>query len=303
MAEHLYFSIIIPLYNKASSVISTINSVLAQDYPYFELIIVDDGSTDDSLKNVLTINDDRIRTVSKANGGVSSARNRGIQESRFNWIAFLDGDDLWKPNHLSTLFQLISYYPNIKVFSTSWTTDRIEISSNISVNKEDIISESYLIEDYFREYFTPGNLLWTGSVLIHKSCFNEIGTFKEYLSYGEDLDMWARLALNTAIVKCKIVTTIYDQNIVDHRLTAVDISKRDVKKTEVYYPPENLANTPLTYRKYILKRASNITYSYLRKGKINTSIKLLCKYKYYIPQLIVGIIKRGVYNLSKGKGE
>lgn len=90
------FSIVIPLYNKEKSITTTINSVLNQTCGDFELIIVNDGSTDTSLEIVQSIKDERIRIINQKNGGVSSARNQGIIEAKFDWIAFLDADDLWE---------------------------------------------------------------------------------------------------------------------------------------------------------------------------------------------------------------
>src|SRR5574344_2444204 len=100
MQNNIYFSVVIPLYNKATSITSTIQSVLAQSYAYFEIVIIDDGSTDNSVQNVKLIDDRRIRLISKQNGGVSSARNVGIQNAKYDDIAFLDADDYLEPTYL-----------------------------------------------------------------------------------------------------------------------------------------------------------------------------------------------------------
>ena len=92
------FSVIIPLYNKEKSVSSTLQSVLNQTFKKFEVIVVDDGSTDGSYDVVKQFKDERIRLIQKENGGVSSARNRGIQETKYDHVAFLDADDVWEPN-------------------------------------------------------------------------------------------------------------------------------------------------------------------------------------------------------------
>ena len=89
------FSIVIPLYNKAEYVPKTLASVLNQTYSDFELIIVDDGSTDDSLEVINSFVDNRIKIVKQKNGGVSAARNRGIIEAKYELIALLDADDWW----------------------------------------------------------------------------------------------------------------------------------------------------------------------------------------------------------------
>lgn len=89
------FSVVIPLYNKAQSIKSTLQCVLNQTSGEFEVLIIDDGSTDESVARVNEFSDSRIRLIQKPNGGVSSARNRGIEEARYRYIALLDADDVW----------------------------------------------------------------------------------------------------------------------------------------------------------------------------------------------------------------
>ena len=110
------FSVVIPLYNKEESIFNTIKSVLKQSCQNFEIIVVNDGSTDRSVDAVKAINDERIRLIHQENQGVSAARNRGINESRYEWIAFLDGDDLWESNHLEEIVKMMNTFPNEKVY-------------------------------------------------------------------------------------------------------------------------------------------------------------------------------------------
>src|SRR5690606_18820867 len=114
------FSIVIPLYNKEQSVTNTLQSVLNQTFTEFEVVIVNDGSTDNSVEKVEAFNDPRIRLIHQANAGVSAARNKGIKEANYEWIAFLDADDLWMEDHLQVLNQMIQEYPEYKVFCTSY---------------------------------------------------------------------------------------------------------------------------------------------------------------------------------------
>ena len=104
------FSIVIPLYNKASCIKKTLESILKQHYDNFEIIVVDDGSTDDSLQEARAVVDPRIKIVSKSNGGVSSARNRGIKEATGEWIAFFDADDVMYSNALEEYDYLIEHF-------------------------------------------------------------------------------------------------------------------------------------------------------------------------------------------------
>ncbi len=111
------FSVIIPLYNKATTVERAIRSVLKQTVQDFEIIVVNDGSTDRGPIVVSAINDPRIRLIHQSNAGVSAARNRGIAESKYDLIAFLDADDEWLPEFLETIHQLVRLHPNCVVYA------------------------------------------------------------------------------------------------------------------------------------------------------------------------------------------
>ena len=105
-----YCSVIIPLYNKEKSIVHTIQSVLKQTYTNYEIIIVDDGSTDKSasiVDRIVKEFKDQVRIIRKKNGGVSSARNIGIKEAKYDYIALLDGDDLWDKHYLEEQMKMI----------------------------------------------------------------------------------------------------------------------------------------------------------------------------------------------------
>lgn len=107
-------SVVIPLFNKAHTIVNTLQTVLNQTYQDFEIVIVDDGSTDDSVKKINeNFSDSRIILIHQENGGVSVARNTGIKAARGEWIAFLDADDEWLPNYLYETFNAILSHPNI----------------------------------------------------------------------------------------------------------------------------------------------------------------------------------------------
>jgi len=115
----MQFSVIIPLYNKESHIQRAIKSVLAQTYPHFELIIVDDGSTDGSFETASDIQDARIRIIRQENRGVSAARNRGVAEAKYDWVAFLDGDDEWLPDFLMQMYKLCNDFPGYGIYGSA----------------------------------------------------------------------------------------------------------------------------------------------------------------------------------------
>ena len=185
----MFFSVVIPLYNKALSIRSTLDSVLSQVYTNYEIVVVDDGSTDESVKEVLAIDDKRIRLIQKDNGGVSSARNKGIIEAKGNYIAFLDGDDLWHPMYLETLYQLIQDYPNHSIYGVGCAkivNDEIPFLETETANYYRGIADW----DYSKMCFTGSSTCTPRKNLI------EIGLFDTRMKYGEDMDMWFRLMLN-----------------------------------------------------------------------------------------------------------
>lgn len=113
-------SIVIPLYNKEKQIAHTLQSVFAQTFQDFEIVIVDDGSTDNSVMEVKKFDDPRVLLIQQSNAGVSAARNRGIEEANGELIAFLDADDEWMPEFLQTILQLKKIYFNCKVWATSY---------------------------------------------------------------------------------------------------------------------------------------------------------------------------------------
>ena len=120
----MYFSIIIPLYNKESYIQRAIKSVLLQTYQDFELIIVDDGSTDGSFEAASAIQDPRIHIVRQENRGVSAARNRGVSEAKYDWVAFLDADDEWLPEFLEMMNDLHTQFATCGLLASGFLKER-----------------------------------------------------------------------------------------------------------------------------------------------------------------------------------
>jgi glycosyltransferase involved in cell wall biosynthesis len=211
------FSVVIPLYNKEKSICSTIESVLNQTHSYFELIIVNDGSTDNSLKVAKSFKDPRINIISKLNGGVSSARNKGIEMSQKEFIIFLDADDLWLPFCLEEFCKLIMEFPEAEVYCTNYNMTGKDLRGS---------DRRYFVSDYFYTsafYLAKWSIpiMITGCVSIRRTLFNEIGYFKQNITHGEDVEMWERLAEKYKIAKSEVVTTEYRTE-TENRASLVD---------------------------------------------------------------------------------
>lgn len=196
------FSVVVPLYNKELSIKNTIQSVLDQTYQDFEIVVVNDGSTDSSPIIIEEFKDSRIRLIHQKNHGVSAARNKGIKEAECQWIVFLDADDIWKNNHLSVLANMIKKYPEDKVFCTSHTKSKprnIEEESGLIV----------VIENYFREVLQHVDFFWTSATCIHVSVFENVGDFVVGINRGEDLDLWARIGREYRFIRSTKLTAVY----------------------------------------------------------------------------------------------
>lgn len=207
------FSVVIPLYNKEFSVESTIQSVLTQTFTDFEIVIVNDGSTDNSVAVVEGFQDPRIRLIHQKNQGVSAARNKGIEEAKFEWIAFLDADDLWKKNHLEEICEMMKKFPSEKVYATSF-----EFSDNREMYRHSRAEKIEKIENYFKEVIFE-HIICSSAIAVNKKCFLFVGLFNLKINRGEDLDVWTRLARNFDIIKSKEITAIYRVE-TENKLTA-----------------------------------------------------------------------------------
>lgn len=198
-------SVIVPLYNKKDYVFKTIKSVLDQTYPYFELIVVDDGSTDGSLNVVKEVNDDRLIIIEQNNSGVSSARNKGVENASYDYIAFLDADDWWDISFLEKMVCLLKEYPNAGIYAANYSIVR----NGIFENRVSNAWTGYL--DYLNHFYEKGDSpICTSAVLLRKEIFQKLNGFDKNLRYGEDLVLWIKMSLKSKVVYTTEVLSFYN---------------------------------------------------------------------------------------------
>jgi len=241
------FSVIIPLYNKEKDIKKTLSSVLAQSFKDFEIIIIDDGSTDNSTKIVNEFNDKRITLFSKKNEGVSIARNFGVAKASSEFVAFLDADDYWYPNHLENLALLINKYPEHKWFASAYEKKR---SSKLTTKMNSPIIEkgenwSGIISDFFENCFVDC-LTWTSAVCFKKSFYINLGGFNINFTHGEDTDLWIRAALQANLVFSNTITTTHILTGIN-RSTEVDMSNRNHFSIEKFKTEEKFNSSLKTF--------------------------------------------------------
>ena len=202
-----FFSIVIPVFNKENYVKATLESVIEQSFKDFEIIIVNDGSTDHSEKSISQINDKRIQLYTIKNHGVSYARNYGISKAKSDLIVFLDADDLWKPFHLEDLKLLYQTYPNCGIYCTSYETSyygKIIVKPNFLELDQNF---SGIVKDYF-DCSLVDSIALTSAVAIPKKILKKHGNFNTNLRSGQDIEMWIRIALKEKIAFTSNISTI-----------------------------------------------------------------------------------------------
>lgn len=207
-------SVVIPLYNKEQSIANTLQSVLKQTYQDFEIVIVNDGSTDHSVEKVAKVTDPRIRLIHQSNAGVSAARNRGIEEAKGEYIAFLDADDEWKPDYLKTQHELTQKYPECSVFACNYEfKDAKGKATPTIIRKLPFKGEDGILSNYFEVASCSHPPLWTSAVMVRKSAIQSIGGFPVSIKSGEDLLTWARLTCQYSIAfnTVPLATFIFDE--------------------------------------------------------------------------------------------
>ena len=220
------FSVIIPLYNKAPYIRKALESVLAQTYTDYELIIVDDGSTDGSFTIAKQFIDERLKIkgsedevrgyrlkvkgeensgaetngyklspinyklIRQANSGVSAARNAGVAQAHAEYIASLDADDWWEPTYLERMAQLIEDYPEAGLYASNYYYHK----DGVNIIKVDIPTGYFNYpKEYFKNFAMP---VWTGATMIPRKVYDEMGGFPFGIKLGEDFLLWSKIALH-----------------------------------------------------------------------------------------------------------
>lgn len=193
-------SIVIPLYNKQDSIANSLKSVLIQQFSDFEIVVVDDGSTDRSVKEVMKISDDRICLIRQSNAGVSAARNRGIEEAKGEFVAFLDADDEWRPDYLTSQMAAAEKYPECAVFATNYEFRNVKgVVMPTILRHLPFDGETGILDNYFEVASSSHPPLWTSAVMVRRSAIRDIGGFPVGVRSGEDLLTWAKLAVRYGI--------------------------------------------------------------------------------------------------------
>lgn len=244
-----FFSVVIPLYNKEQFIKNTLQSVLNQKYRDFEIIIVNDGSTDNSLeianKSLASFKDSKI--INQENKGLSASRNIGAFQAKGEIIAFLDADDIWHPDFLKQIYFLSEKFPKASLFGTDYLekfsdNNILEPKKNISINLK---SKSFLVEDFFEaSYFQP--IACQSSFAVKKTVFNDL-KFDEGIDYSEDIDFYVKsnLKYKFAYSYNALSTILVD---IPNQITSIGIKGKTIPNLEIF---EKFATTNTSLKKYL----------------------------------------------------
>lgn len=227
------FSVIIPLYNKAPYVTKAIGSVLSQTFNDYELIIVDDGSNDNSAEIASDAIEgyDQCRLIRQENNGVSVARNNAVAVSKGDYLCFLDADDWWEPEFLGEMSKMIAEFPDAGIYGTNYTivneTKRKTRVAQIGVENGFEKGHINYCQAYAKTMYMP---LWTGAVCVPKDIFEEMGGFPKGVKLGEDFLLWIHIALKYNVILLNRPLSYYNQD--------VDAANRGVG--HLYDPQEHM---------------------------------------------------------------
>ena len=216
------FSVVIPLYNKEHYIEKTIRSVLAQTCSDYEVIVVDDGSRDNSLELAKVFASDVVHIIQQENQGVSVARNTGILKARGEFICFLDADDEWRPDYLATIAELTERYPESDIFVTAYAVNMGNGKINYSTRLEE---ETGCLGSYWLTLAKGYDFVWTSAATMRRSTLIDAGLFKPGEKIGQDLDMWARVArINPRVAYSNHVCVNYNRAAEQNARTRVRVA-------------------------------------------------------------------------------
>lgn len=263
-----FFSVVIPLYNKENYIETTLKSVLNQTFKNFEIIVVNDGSTDNSLQVVETFSDNRIHTIQQNNQGLSASRNIGISNSKGNIIALLDADDIWDSEFLNSIYRLYKKFPEAYLFGTNYlekysSRNIIEPVKNIDLklNGKDFIIEDFFSTNMFQPIVCPSSLAFKKEVA--NSCL-----FNNKINYAEDVDFYLKCFVKYKLAYSYNTLVTHLVNI-PNQITSLGIKNKtlpDLNYYETKYPNNLSLKKYLDFKRYMYANQFKI---YNEKEKFN----------------------------------
>ena len=222
-------------------------SVLNQSFTDFEIILINDGSTDNSTAIVEGFNDKRVKLFHQENQGAAEARNQGVLKAKADHIALLDADDHWLPNHLDELHKSIKLFPEASFYCNAYQlTLRPDFTQKATYSLENT-DTIQTVDDYFKASLIHP-IAHTSAVAFKKLDFWDIGGFRKHIVSGQDIDLWIRFGLHKTIVFNPTYTSIYDRTVAD------SLTKKHIRKVKYDFLNSynhELENAPKGFRQFL----------------------------------------------------
>ena len=297
-------AVIIPLYNKGFTISETLQSVLVQTFTDFEILIIDDGSTDNGVEIVSKFSDNRIKLFQQENKGAAAARNFGIEKSSGELIAFLDADDYWFPNHLEELFKLYTDYPNCGMYGSRYF---MKISEKKTIKTFYLPSVANDFRGILTDFFKASKAYRVGltsAIAIPKTVLNTY-FFNTEISSGQDLELYTKIAIEKPVAITNLFTVEYNFSL-ENQLSKTPISQKKLMRFEQFETHErnneSLKKFLDFYRlEYALQYriAGNLERSNFYLKDITSKIPVKTKLLLSIPSCILQFLLRIKHLLKK----
>ena len=278
-------SVVIPTYNRGNHVVRAVESVIAQSYKDYEIIVVDDGSSDQT-KALLEPYSDCIRYVHQSNAGPASARNNGIRMAVGEWMAFLDSDDVWAPNKLERqLSQCIGLNADLSFHDLSFPSfyGRDISSWNEYVHKEYLRTDCLktgILDDAYHRMMTTAHIFLTTTFLAKRRAICDVGCFNEAFRTSEDLDLYFRLAARFRVAYVAEALAVYTPG--SHRVTDSERIHRDRIHAIRRSLEDRLKNQDMTLaysaREGLLQEVRSLAGFYRKSGSYCSTLRTYANY-------------------------
>lgn len=272
-------TVVIPLYNKVRHIQRALQSVLGQTYKDFEIVVIDDGSTDGGAEIVSAFSNSRIRLIQQENAGASAARNRGIREATGELVAFLDADDEWLPCFLETVIGLRTRHPEAGMYATAYRYSKGDATWRPTFTDCSVSPQGGLLDDYFRVALgtTP---VCSSAVMIPKCVLAEVGYFPVGVGRGEDLQTWVAIALRHFVAWSPVDGAVYhldaENRACMRSLTTADIAAASVIE-EFLQSGRELVSSRRMVEEYLVSRRLEMALDCHLRGKRTWAVSLLNK--------------------------
>ena len=256
------FSVIIPLYNKEEDFPSTLKSVMSQTFKDFEVIIVNDGSTDNSLAVAESIKDGRIKIYSKENEGLAATRNYAVAKATSENVVWIDADDYWLPWHLENIDAILAKFPEAHWFATAYNKKHNDKLTRKMVSPFADITEDWIGQVNYFEYSLADSAATGSSVGFKKRFFQSLGGHKTDITFSEDTDLWIRAALKAPLAFSNKVSAVINLDS-NNRLNHSSLKSRIYPDFDLY---DKEAETNPALKQYLNVHRYSIAIQYKLAG-------------------------------------